>query len=94
MSGQTCKKCMWALYLRPRLNWTVINPLETESLDKILLIFSVYMGMLQALPLFLENSQIPCIIAIFWSKSLLEIKTILNFFIFYLNGIGSKGLLL
>ena len=53
------------------------------DLGKILHIFAASMGMLQMLPLILENSPFPCIIAIFWNKLLLEIRTFSNFFKFF-----------
>ena len=79
---------MWAnwfevcitLYLRSLFNLTKINPLETGGHDKILHTFQVSIRTLQMLPLILENSTFPCIIAIFLNKILSEIKTLSNFF--------------
>ena len=52
------------------------------DLGTILHMFAASMGMLQMLPLILENSSFPCIIAIFLNKLLLEIRTFYNFFKF------------
>ena len=79
MWEQTCLKYMRVMNLRSRFNFTIINPLETADLEKMLHIFLFYMETIQMLSLFLENSHFPCIIAIFWSKIFLEIKIIYNF---------------
>ena len=48
-------------------------------MDKILHTFAVSIETLQILPLILENSPFPWIIAIFLKKILLEIKTFSSF---------------
>ena len=48
-------------------------------MDKILHTFAVSIETLQILPLILENSPFPWVIAIFLKKILLEIKTFSSF---------------
>ena len=52
-----------------------MSPLETDGLGKMLHIFAISMGMLERLPIILENLTFPCIIAFFLNKILLEIRT-------------------
>ena len=83
------------MYFRSRYNLTTINPLETAGLGRILHTFAGSMSILQILPLILENSPFPCIIAIFLNKILLEIKTFSIFFkSFQTSGIGHSVILL
>ena len=74
---------------------TIINPLETVANGKILHVFAVSMGMLQMLPLILQNSPFSCIIDIYLNKILLETSNISNSGkSFYLSSIGPKPILL
>ena len=56
------------------------NLLETSDLGKMIHIFAAFIGTFQMLPLILENSPLPCIIAIFFNKIPLEIMTFSSLF--------------
>ena len=77
------------LHLRSRFNLTTINPLETAGLGKIFHIFVASEGMLQMLPLILENSPFPHINAVFLNKIPSEIRTFSCFFNSFLTEVLS-----
>ena len=68
MYGQTCLKYTRLLYLRTFLNLITISLFETAGLGKILHLLAAFMGMLQVLPLILENSSFPYFLAILFKK--------------------------
>ena len=75
MYGRNGSKYTWPLHLRSRFNKTTIYPLETAGLGKMSDMFLASAGMLQMLPLILENSAFSCIIAILLNNNLFEIRT-------------------
>ena len=64
------------LYLGSCFSLETTYPLWTADFSKILHVFVVSLGTLQTLPLILENSSFPCIIAVFLNKMLKEVKAI------------------
>ena len=75
-----------SLYMNPvfKISFQFINLfsklIHWKLLGKILHIFAASMGMLQMLPLILENSPFPYSIVIFLNKIILEITTFSIFF--------------
>ena len=83
------------LHLRSRFNLTTINPLETVGLGKIFHIFVASEGMLQMLPLIIENSPFTYINAVFLNKIPLEIRNFscfLNSFLTEVLSLQSKSM--
>ena len=90
--GRTDSKYTSPLYLRSWINLTTVGQLETSGLCKTLQIFAACMGMLEILFLILENSTLPCFIAILLNKILLQIMTFYNYFkCFNWSGIRSRA---
>ena len=93
MCGVAGSKYTWRLYLRSLFSVTTINPLENVGLGKILHIFAALMGMLQMLPLILDNLHFSCINAIFLIKTILEIRSFsFSFFFLSFNSSGDVTL--